>query len=449
MAFSWYGLSMEDRFFYPDDSVVPVEIGDGYKDYMLNDILAVHDCVLLYGKIRDNSVAEAVTLAGSIRIQPYVAKQGMHGCLFNDARVRFLSDFPEPFWVSLFYDDIALPIDAGKGYSDYKLSQLLPKSSNVKISGSVYVRDEEYGESIIPEITINKSDGIRWVCRGVLVCFLPVLDTSDAVICFSDALIRQYDNQSCSLVGLYFKNTYHSIVDTPLPSLPKPLLLELNLQESSEKKSHWGTIKCGWSLSEDNYLFPGDEITPIEVGDGYRDYRLSEVLQQQGYQIGEGGCEIHFARNGLYEDLSIGYLFALVHLSNGDCVVLAPINYHHLWSMRSDGSLFRLDKPTDEAIELANSLIRYADMRIRYYLQGDNAKRPVWVSAYGVGRRFFQKDADGKDMLVYPEIELASGYEQIPFCTELIEGPLIEHNLVQYHDIVDRLLKSPFIDYAE
>lgn len=436
---------MVDSFFYPDDSVVPIEIGDGYKDYMLNDILAVHDCTLLYGKIRDNAVAEAVTLAGSSRIQPYVAKQGMHGCLFNDARVRFLSDFPEPFWVSLFYDDIALPIDAGKGYSDYKLSQLLPKSSNVKISGSVYIRDEEYGESTMLEITINKPDGIRWVCRA-FVYFHPVLETSDAVICFSDALIRQYDDQSYSLVGLYFKNTY---VDTPLPSLPKPLLLELNLQESSEKKSHWGIVKCGCSLSEDNYLFPGDEIIPIEVGDGYRDYRLSAVLQLQGYQIGEGGCEIHFARNGLYEDLSIGYLFAFVHLSNGGCVVLAPINYYYLWSMRSDGSQFRLEMPTDETKELANSFIRYADLRIRYYLQGDSAKRPVWISAYGVGKRFFQKDADGKDRLVYPEIELASGYEQFPFCTELIEGPLIEHNLVQYHDIVGRLLKSPFIDYAE
>ena len=42
---------MEERFIYPDDNVVPIEIGDGYKDYLLSNLLPNHKIVSIDGRV--------------------------------------------------------------------------------------------------------------------------------------------------------------------------------------------------------------------------------------------------------------------------------------------------------------------------------------------------------------------------------------------------------------
>ena len=191
---------------------------------------------------------------------------------------------------------------------------------------------------------------------------------------------------------------------------------------------------------EDAYLYPGDAVAPIEVGYRCRDYLLSEVMRHWGYIIEEVGCEPHYARSP-YDDYCFHYIIMLVHLSGGKCMVLAPVNY------------YRVDSPPRcypqfELKETVSVLERYADLTIRYYYSPDGVvKRPVWVSTEVI-REFCLKNPDNKELLP-PKVKLVSGHDPNPICTELIEGSLIEPDLVLYDDIVNRLKKSPFIDYAE
>ena len=64
-------------------------------------------------------------------------------------------------------------------------------------------------------------------------------------------------------------------------------------------------------------------------------------------------------------------------------------------------------------------------------------------------RRYVERNDNGEDVFVFRSIEVVPGAEPIPYCAEIIEGALIEPDLVSNEDFFNRLLKSPYIDYAE
>jgi len=70
---------------------------------------------------------------------------------------------------------------------------------------------------------------------------------------------------------------------------------------------------------EDKYLYPGEEVQPVEVGEGYRDYWLSDVLKPYGgfvklvrvgchWRDGWASCFVKFGRivDGEWELLWLG-----------------------------------------------------------------------------------------------------------------------------------------------
>ena len=66
-----------------------------------------------------------------------------------------------------------------------------------------------------------------------------------------------------------------------------------------------------WDM-EDKILYPGEEVQPVKVGDGYREYWLSDVVASHGYglvhgQLKEGGSlNFHiFKTFGLFGLLTI------------------------------------------------------------------------------------------------------------------------------------------------
>lgn len=194
---------------------------------------------------------------------------------------------------------------------------------------------------------------------------------------------------------------------------------------------------------QENYLYPGDEVTPIEIGEGYRDYWLSEVLKHCGYTIEKEGCEPHLVLSNHNNEL-VGWLIPmLVHLSCGKCIVLAPINYFVKDSVQP------LHHILDEGKDVVCLTDKYEDLRIRFFIQNDVVSRPVWLSTNLFRRRYVEHNDIGEDVFVYRSIEVAPGAEPIPYCAEIIEGTIFEPDLVSNEDLVNKLLKSPYIDYAE
>lgn len=193
---------------------------------------------------------------------------------------------------------------------------------------------------------------------------------------------------------------------------------------------------------KERFLYPDNNATPMGMCDGYRDYRLAEVLKHYGYTIAEEGCEPLLVRSNHDHELVGKIIIMIVHLSGGRCIILAP---HKYFVKNSLQPLYHLSEDGKDIVCMTD---RYEDLRIRYFMQDGVIERPVWVSTK-IRRKYIEHDGNGKDISIYRSIEVVPGVEPIPYCTDIIEGDLIEPDLVIRDDIVKRLMRSPYIDNAE
>lgn len=94
----------------PNDSVSPIEVGDGYKDYLLSDVMASRNIAMMHGKIEADGrlrffVFRSIAFINSIRINPIGGFKLTRGTFtgINDARIRLFDD-GDPIWVSVFFE---------------------------------------------------------------------------------------------------------------------------------------------------------------------------------------------------------------------------------------------------------------------------------------------------------------------------------------------------------
>lgn len=150
---------------------------------------------------------------------------------------------------------------------------------------------------------------------------------------------------------------------------------------------------------EDMYLYPGNDIRPIEIGEDYRDYRLSGVLANAGYTLrwsrawwkgepteGEKTNEKIASQRGMWCFLVVS------EGRSGEMFVsaIAPLYYH--------------DRLSDVRI---SPLLPYDDLRIRYYVNDVRATRPVWTSAF-----------DGS-------MEVSGGTDVIGYASDIYDSPIL------------------------
>lgn len=141
---------------------------------------------------------------------------------------------------------------------------------------------------------------------------------------------------------------------------------------------------------EESYLYPNQRITPVEIGDGYEDYLLSDVLRNEGFCLSEVvlhfscGPVLDFDRNNSPVQLTCFVAEGKLKVEKKS-VAFAPMN----------SGLYPFS-PRDI----------YRDLRIRYYIRDGFVSRPVWVSVFS-----------GKE-------ELVPGGDIIPSCETLLSGSL-------------------------
>ena len=126
----------------------------------------------------------------------------------------------------------------------------------------------------------------------------------------------------------------------------------------------------------EEYMYPGDAVSPISIGYDYREYLLSDVLRE--YRLSISGIDMLYARGRLpkeptAEDIHIssskGCYVMLVLLSNGRQMAIAPLRRHH--------NLLNVGFDPDVRM---TKLYRYSDAVLRYYVNaGGSVFRPVWA----------------------------------------------------------------------
>lgn len=171
-------------------------------------------------------------------------------------------------------------------------------------------------------------------------------------------------------------------------------------------------------IMEENYLYPGDIVKPVEVGESYMDYMLSDVLANAGISFISG--HMHYGREKTEHidgrPKSKDYCFALVNTDKGK-FMLAPISCFKPRVMEDFPPMpFPDIFPTHE----------FVDLRIRYYLKGKEVLRPVWYSAKCKDKEELVKGDDGHWHHVPTYKDRYSVFAKCPYCTSLITGPLFE-----------------------
>ena len=179
-----------------------------------------------------------------------------------------------------------------------------------------------------------------------------------------------------------------------------------------------------FGIMEEKILYPGEDVQPIEVGEGYRDYWLSDVLSRHGTDIVR--ICMHYASEGVrwidgkYPFVS-GYCLAEVRLGkdgkwDGRYIMLAP---ERCFSAYRENDA----KYEDRVVSLA---MQYPNIRIRYMLAGDEVSRPFWISVPAVGNRQMIKDDRGFWVPNYSTEWLLSGYEKVVSPERLLDTPFIQ-----------------------
>ena len=121
---------------------------------------------------------------------------------------------------------------------------------------------------------------------------------------------------------------------------------------------------------EKNYLCPGEGVTPLEIGNGYKDYLLSDILSANGY-----GIYLIQVDSFLATTLSISVQWhvllrvcfrrgGLNGLGIGDSILLFPLR------MVGDGERIFGKK-------------QLTDVVVRYFYDDHEVVNIVWVSAIG------------------------------------------------------------------
>ena len=192
---------------------------------------------------------------------------------------------------------------------------------------------------------------------------------------------------------------------------------------------------------EKNYLYPGDSVKPVEVGEVYRDYLLSDILAANGITFIRGemryGCEKTEMVAGYPRPKS--YCLALVETDKGK-FFLAPLNRFKPLSIADFPPLpFPNIFPGHE----------FVDLRMRYYIWKE-VLRPVWVSAKCKDGEELVKGEDGHWRHVPKYEDRYSVFSRCQYCTELITGPLFEfpHMPLEYDGYI-RYVHSNYLEILE
>lgn len=161
-------------------------------------------------------------------------------------------------------------------------------------------------------------------------------------------------------------------------------------------------------MEKEKYLYPGKSIKPVNVGDGFEDYLLSDILNNAGIPFLSGRMEFSAEKVefvGRYPVLK-AYCIAVVRCGVDTFMAFAPI---------------ARCRPYKETIEEIRSIDTrnnikptemFTDLVVRYYMKDGNILRPVWVEAMvenGEGNRRH------------------SAFGFTDYCTELISGPLVTY----------------------
>jgi hypothetical protein len=171
---------------------------------------------------------------------------------------------------------------------------------------------------------------------------------------------------------------------------------------------------CGM---EKNYLYPGDSVKPIEVGEVYRDYLFSDILSANGIAFIRG--IMHYGREKTemidgYPRIK-SYCLALIETDKGK-VFIAPLSRFKPVELVDFPPLpFQNVFPGHEFI----------DLRVRYYI-GSEVLRPVWISAKCKDGEELVKGEDGHWRHMPKYEDRYSVFSRYQYCTELITGPLFE-----------------------
>ncbi len=93
----------------PDESVVPVETGNGYRDYLLSTLVSDVGRRLLFVRLLENGDIKAYTMRNIGSSKTYVFRpisehlgHSMTG--YTDAIIRLYDKHLEPVWYALFYE---------------------------------------------------------------------------------------------------------------------------------------------------------------------------------------------------------------------------------------------------------------------------------------------------------------------------------------------------------
>lgn len=120
------------------------------------------------------------------------------------------------------------------------------------------------------------------------------------------------------------------------------------------------------------YLYPGDDLQPLESGEGYKDYLISEVLSGNGYEL--IGIEIGF------------------ELEMREADVYRPCIYITLRRKQQDEAggfalLYPLKLVYGREDNLLNGI--FDDVIVRYIYDGDVVSNFFWISLMRDGKTVY------------------------------------------------------------
>ncbi len=173
-----------------------------------------------------------------------------------------------------------------------------------------------------------------------------------------------------------------------------------------------------------DYLYPEGKVRPIEARDGYRDYRLSNILHACGRKMHAGGLRFASGPTKFMGDFPCTetFMVADVRISEDrkEYIAFAPLGYYRPISRKM-------------ALEYSGKEMMWPryfyDLRIRYYLDDGKPRRPVWVSSYvNKPKRVVVRGDYGHWRSTYPLnlVEYASGYGVIDGAPDLLVQPFIQ-----------------------
>ena len=124
---------------------------------------------------------------------------------------------------------------------------------------------------------------------------------------------------------------------------------------------------------EERYLYPGDNIKPIRIGDDYRDYLLSEILSCSGYKIMRIQVNLFQPMMSFAEiyQPGVNVSFTLNGMPGiGEFISLHPLCFIH------DGRGIFND-------------VAFDDIIVRYFYRDGEVVNMLWVSLCSAGSTVF------------------------------------------------------------